>query len=240
MGLTGRTGRLCSFLLAGSRPAKSIVREDANRISQGRLKSQNVREDKNRTKGNGKMKIDVSTIEGYESMSAEEKLNAVLGLDFPDAGEMKKLKDQLTKANSEAKSWKDKHNALLSDDERKANENAETLQTLQTELETLRKEKAVSGYKAKLLENGFLSEEADKGATALAEGDIDGFFSHLASYRTNMEKSIKADLQRQNPKPGSIGGSETTMTREKFNKLSMHEQMVFMAEHPDEYKAMKK
>lgn len=184
------------------------------------------------------MKIDVSTIEGFDAMSAEEKLNAVLGIEIPDQDEIAKLKNQISKANSEAADWKKKHNALLSDEERKASENADALQALQTELETLRKEKAVSGFQTKLLENGFLSEEASKGASLLADGDIDGFLAIHAVNRKNLEKNIKAELLKQNPVPEKVGGTDSVMTKEKYQKLSTHEKMQFMNEHPEEYTEM--
>ena len=44
--------------------------------------------------------------------------------------------------------WKKKHNELLSQDELAKQQNAETLEDMKNELETLRKEKTVSGYKA--------------------------------------------------------------------------------------------
>lgn len=186
------------------------------------------------------MKIDVSAIEGYEAMSADEKLNALLSLDLPDADEITKLKGQVSKANSEAAEWKRKHNSLLSEDEQRKNEAAETLKNLQTELETLRKEKAVSDFSAKLLENGFTSEEASKGAAALADGNIDQFFTHLSSYRTSLEKSLRAEIMKNNPTPGSVGGNDSVMTKDQYQKLSIHDKMQFMNEHPDEYSEMMK
>ena len=185
------------------------------------------------------MKIDVSTIEGYDAMSAEEKLNAVLNAELNDP-EVTKWKEQANKASSEAADWKKKHNALLSEEDRKANENAEALQNLQTELETLRKEKAVSGYTARCLEAGFTSEEASKAASSLADGDIDTFFVQLKSFTDGLKKSIKAELMQSNPVPGSVGGTDTIMTKEKYDKLTNHDKLQFIQNHHDEYVAMKK
>lgn len=187
------------------------------------------------------MKIDVSTIEGFDGMSAEEKVNALLGIDLPDtANEIERLKSSLNKATSEASEWKKKHNALLSEDQRKAEEDNEAMNALKEELETLRKEKTVSNFTAKLLENGFVSGEASKGAQLLADGNIDAFFGTLTTYKANLEKSIKAELLKSNPVPKDHGGNESIMTKEKYDKLSMHEKMVFMSEHPDEYASLKK
>ena len=186
-------------------------------------------------------KIDVSTIEGFDGMSAEEKVNALLGVDLPDSSaEIERLKNSLNKATSEASEWKKKHNALLSEDQRKSEEENETMAALREELETLRKEKTVSNFTAKLLENGFAKEEASKGAQMLAEGNIDAFFGTLSVYKGNLEKSIKSELLKNNPVPDSHGGADTIMTREKFEKLSLHDKMVFMNEHPEDYAAIKK
>ena len=187
------------------------------------------------------MKIDVTTIEGFDGMSAEEKVNALLGVDLPDqSNEIERLRSSLNKATSEASEWKKKHNALLSEDQRKSEEESEQMNALREELETLRKEKTVSNFTARLLENGYAKEEASKGAQLLAEGNIDAFFGTLSTYKGNLEKSIKAELLKNNPVPESHGGSDTIMTKEKYNKLSMHEKMVFMNEHPEEYASMKK
>lgn len=186
------------------------------------------------------MKIDVKSIEGFDGMTAEEKVNALLGVDLPDnSGEIERLKNSLNKATSEASEWKKKHNALLSEDQRKSEEENEAMAALKEELETLRREKTVSGFTAKLLENGFAKEEASKGAQLLADGNIDAFFGTLSTYRGNLEKSIKSELLKNNPVPDSHGGEDVIMTREKFNKLSVHEKMVFMQDHPQEYADMK-
>lgn len=187
------------------------------------------------------MKIDVSTIEGFDGMSAEEKVNALLGVDLPDNnGEIEKLKASLNKATSEASEWKKKHNALLSEDQRKAEEDNEAMSALKEELETLRREKTVSSYQARLLENGYGKDDAEQGAKLLADGNIDAFFGTLSTYKGNLEKSIKAELLKSNPVPKDHGGSDTVMTKEKYDKLSMHEKMVFMSEHPEEYASLKK
>lgn len=181
-------------------------------------------------------KIDVTSIEGYENMTADQKVEALLNLDYDDgSSEIDRLKDMISQKNSEVAQWKKKHNALLSDEDRKRTENDEAMQALKDELETLRKEKAVSGFTAKLLENGFSPDGASKGADALVNGDFDAFFGQLSTYKADLEKSIKADLIRQNPAPGGSGGTNAAVTKESLGKMSMAERMKFAAEHPDEY-----
>ena len=65
-------------------------------------------------------KIDTSRIAGYADMSLEDKLKALEAFEYNDnASELEKQKAAVSKANSEAAEWKRKHNALLSEDEQK-------------------------------------------------------------------------------------------------------------------------
>ena len=52
------------------------------------------------------MKIDVSKIDGYETMSAEEKLKALEEYDIEPPKDDKKWKDALDKATAEASKYK--------------------------------------------------------------------------------------------------------------------------------------
>ena len=184
------------------------------------------------------MKIDVSTIEGYENMTAEQKLEALLSVDVSDS-EVAKLKKQISDKNAEIADWKKKHNALLSEDERKKTENEEILTQMQQELETLRREKAVSGFTAKFIGLGLSEADSLKAAESLGDGNFENLFSVLGTYKTNLEKTIKTQLMQGNQAPGGSGGNEVVMTKEKYDKLPMHEKMQFMMEHQEEYEKMK-
>ena len=75
-------------------------------------------------------KIDVSSIDGYENMTAEEKIKTLEAFEYNDnSTELEKYKSAASKANSEAASWKKKHNELLSEDERKKQEQADSMYT---------------------------------------------------------------------------------------------------------------
>ena len=80
-------------------------------------------------------KIDTSKIDGYADMSAEDKLKALESFEYEDnAAELERQKNALSKANSEAAEWKRKHNALLSEDEKKKQEDADKLAQMEKEL----------------------------------------------------------------------------------------------------------
>ena len=162
-------------------------------------------------------KIDTSRIDGYAEMTAEQKLAVLEAFEYEDgASEIEKLKSINSKANSEAAEWKRKHNALLSDEEkRKAEEEASTKE-LQEKYDELLKKTTISDYKAKYLAMGYDEKLATETATALVEGNMDKVFANGEKYKAEMEKRIKAEVLRDTPKPTTIGGTDGPLTREKI------------------------
>lgn len=154
-------------------------------------------------------KIDTSKIEGYEGMTPEQKLAALEGYEYEDhSEELERQKAAVTKANGEAAEWKRKHTALLSEDEKKKQEDADKLASMEKELAELRKGKVVSDYKAKFVAQGYSEELADETAKALAEGDMTKVFANQQKFLTEYAKGVKAEALKGTPKPPS-GGSST-------------------------------
>jgi hypothetical protein len=183
-------------------------------------------------------KIDVTKIEGYENMTPEEKLAALEGYEYEDnASELERYKNAVSKANSEAADWKKKHNALLTADDKEKQERDEELTNLRTELEELKKEKAISSYKAKFLGLGYEESLAEATALALAEGDMETVFANQKKHNESREKTIKAELLKKTPTPPTGEGGET-MTLAKLQKMSSAERYKYSVEHPEEYKKL--
>lgn len=152
------------------------------------------------------MKIDTGSIEGYAEMTAEQKLAALEAFEYEDnSSELERLKNAVSKANSEAADWKKKHNALLSEEDQKKQKADETLAEMQKELETLRKDKTVSDYTAKYIALGYDKELAADTAKAMAEGDMAKVFANGEKHKEAMEKKIKEDLMNRTPKPDGKG-----------------------------------
>ena len=150
------------------------------------------------------MNIDVSTIPGYAEMSAEEKVSALEAFSFEipkDSTEVDKLKQAVSKANSEAAEWKRKHNALLSDDEKKRQESQEAFEKMEAELSALRKEKIVTEHKAKFLSLGLDEKLADESASAMADGDMNRVFANMASFLEAHDKAVLAQNLKSTPVP---------------------------------------
>lgn len=154
------------------------------------------------------VKIDTSKIEGYADMTPEQKLAALEGYEYEDnAAELEKQKNALSKANSEAAEWKRKHNALLSEEEKKKQEDADKLAQMEQELADLRKAKTVSEYKAKFVAQGYDETLAEETAQAYADGDSAKVFANQSKFLEEYAKKVKADALKKTPKPTPGAGS---------------------------------
>ena len=181
-------------------------------------------------------KIDISRIDGYEAMTLEQKLAALEAFEYEDnSGEVERLKNTVSKANSEAAEWKRKHNALLDDDEKKRQEDAEKLEKAMQELEIMRAEKAISEYTAQFLAIGYDEKLAKNTAVALHKGDMAALFKNHAVFVAEREKAMKAELLKNTPTPPA-GNGEKGPSKEEFKKMSLAEKAKFATENPDLYK----
>lgn len=178
-------------------------------------------------------------IDGYAEMSVEDKLKALEAMELEDnSSEIERLKNAVSKANSESAEWKRKHNALLSAEEQQKQEQAESLAAMQQELEMLRKEKTVAKYTADYVKLGFDEKLAEETAKALADGDMVKVFANQNKANEALVKKTIADKLKDTPRGvgGQAGGGG--MTLEKLRKLSDVEYDRFVTEHPEEYKAL--
>lgn len=92
-------------------------------------------------------KIDISKIEGYSEMTAEEKLAALEAMELPEpdfTGWVKK--DALDKAASEAASYKKQLREKMSAEEEKAEREAEERAALLARVEELEHERTINSY----------------------------------------------------------------------------------------------
>jgi len=142
------------------------------------------------------MKIDTSKIEGFEAMSAEDKLNAVLGLEIPDpvdnSSEIDKLKTTLSKANAEAAEWKRQFREKQSESERAEAERAEREKARDEELMQLRRERTISQLEAEYLAAGYSKEMAAESAKASADGDTSTVLRIQTAFLEQTRKEIEA------------------------------------------------
>ena len=152
-------------------------------------------------------KIDISSIDGYESMTAEDKIKALESFEYNDnSAELERYKSAVSKANSEAASWKKKHNELLSEDERKKQEQSDSIAQMQKELDELRESKKISEYKAKFIAQGYDETLAEDTAKAMATGNIEKVFANNQKFLDDYAKNVKADALKKTPRPAAGQG----------------------------------
>lgn len=183
-------------------------------------------------------KIDVTQIEGYAEMSAEDKLKALEGFDIPDpdySGYVKK--DLFDKTASELAEKKKQLKDKMTEDEQKAQKEQEEREELQSKYDKLLHESEIAKHKAKLVALGYEETLADETAVAMADGDMEKVFANQKKHLDSVEKRVRADALKDTPKPTPDGDSKT-MTLEKFRKLSAAERHAFYEEHPEEYKEL--
>lgn len=149
-------------------------------------------------------KIDVSAIPGYSKMSAEDKLKALEEYEFEtpapkETEEVTKLKNALSKANSDAAEWKRQFREKQTEAERAEAERKEREAAVEEELRTLRRDKTVSGYIAQYLALGYSQELALKAAEATADNDAAVIMSCQQEYLAAKTKELEAAALNKQP-----------------------------------------
>lgn len=148
---------------------------------------------------------------------------------------IKAANDKLSKENAEkTKQLRAKQSA-----EEVAAEEAKALQqSMQDELNQLRKEKAVAATTAKLVTVVGDNEVATKVAEYLyGAEDVDAAITEISKAWTAKEKALRLEYGKI-PAP-SVGGSEGTLiTKAQLDALSYRDRAKFASEHPDEYRRL--
>lgn len=164
-----------------------------------------------------KYKFDASKISGFDGMTAEEKVAALLGQEFdveqqtdPD---LNKLKAALSKSNSEAAEYKRLLREKQTEAERAEAERAEKDREREELLKSLLEEKRVSTYKSQLMAAGVDPDTADLMAKSLPEGVSDEYFQATKSFLDAQRKN--AEIAALGKQPGlSVGTPPKGMTKE--------------------------
>lgn len=171
-----------------------------------------------------------------ENMTLEEIDAALESVSLPDdlRKENDKLKKALDKSNSEAAESKRKLQEKQTAEEKAKEEQEQATKALQEELATLRKEKALSDNKAKLLAVGYDDVLAAESAQAIVDGDMDKFYANQKTYLDKVKKDAEEKLLRGTPTPPAGGKSE--MTKEQYRALSLIEKQELATNNPTLYK----
>lgn len=174
-----------------------------------------------------------------DGMTFEEVETALESVTIPEdnSAEIERLKNALSKSNSEAAGYKKQLREKMTEDEQKKQKEQEEREELQNKYDKLLRESVIAKNKAKLVALGYEEALADETAEAMADGDSDKVFANQQKHLASFEKKVRAEALKDTPKPTPDGDSKT-MTLEKFRKLSPTERHKFYTEHPDEYKEL--
>lgn len=174
-----------------------------------------------------------------DGMTFEEVETALESVTIPEdnSAEIGRLKNALSKSNSEAAGYKKQLREKMTEDEQKKQKEQEEREELQNKYDKLLRESVIAKNKAKLVALGYEEALADETAEAMADGDSDKVFANQQKHLASFEKKVRAEALKDTPKPTPDGDSKT-MTLEKFRKLSPTERHKFYTEHPDEYKEL--
>lgn len=161
------------------------------------------------------MAINWESIEGYrEDMTSDEKLELLNNYEPPKAAEADAPSDDAAKGGekmiskkaydkvaSDLAAVKRQLRSRMSEEEAKEQERADADEKMRLELETLRKEKTISTYKAQHLAQGYDNDAAQQIAEVLAEGDMDEYFRLVAKQNAIKEKNLRAQILKETPVP---------------------------------------
>lgn len=155
--------------------------------------------------------IDVSTIEGFDGMTAEEKVDALLKVNVPEKVDLSGYiaKSQFDKVSSElAEAKKTLKGKMTEDEAAKAQADADRLE-LENKYNELVKKSTIADHTARYMAlPGFDEKLARETAEALFEGNMDKVFENQKKAGENYEKALKADQMRKNPGPDGAGGDD--------------------------------
>ena len=166
-----------------------------------------------------------------EGMTEEEISDALKSIDT-------RYKNAISKANSEAASFKRQLKERMTAEEKAEQERQEAQQALLEENKALKRSIALAETKAKLISTGYTEELADETATAMLDGDTEKIIANQVKFVETAKKAYLAENIKSFPEPKGNTDNTKSMTKESFRKLSVAERAKYATEHPDEYKAM--
>ena len=176
-----------------------------------------------------KVKFDPNKIDGFEKMTADEKVAALLGqeieIDTPtEQADVLKLKNALNKACEEAGNYRKQLREKQTEQERIEAERAEKDRERDELLKSLLEEKRVSTYKSQLMAAGIDPDTADLMAKSLPEGVADEYFLATKSFLDNQRQKLLTESI--NKQPGlSVGTPPTAAQAEREEENLLRKRM---------------
>ena len=158
--------------------------------------------------------------EAYKEGMTEEEISAALeGKKSSSEAEMNRLKNTLTKANSEAAEWKKKVREYQTDEEAKAAAQKEEFEKIMQENADLKRAANISDKKAKLISLGYDEKAADETAVAMIDGDLEKVIANQAVFLEAQKKNAVADQMRKTARPNGNGSDGDNSNGQDYDSL---------------------
>ena len=172
-----------------------------------------------------------------EGMSVEDIDKALESFTMPEdmTSEVDKLRNQLSKANSEAKSYKDKLNEKLTDEEKAREERDKEIADIKAELEAYKQKDAVNENIKSLLSLGYDEALAENTAKAMVAGDLKTVFANQKTFIESVKAGVKSEVLKDPPTPSGGTANVPAVTKEQFDKMGFTEMMEFQHNNPELY-----
>ena len=155
--------------------------------------------------------IDVTTIQGFDGMTAEQKVEALLKLDIPERIDMSKYvsKETADKYASEAAEYKKQLKGKMSAEEAAKAEQDKVMKEMQDKYNDLLKQSTIANHTAKYLAMpGYDEKLARETAEALFDGNMDKVFENQQKANEAYEKKLKADAMKGMKGPAKGDGDD--------------------------------
>lgn len=173
--------------------------------------------------------FDTSQIEGFEGMSAEEQVKALLGAEIPDAVDLSKYvsKEQFDKKVSDLSSANKKLKDQMNEDQQKKLEEEEAKQQeaqkfadLESKYQELLKQSTLKEHTISLNGLGFDDKLAADTAAAIVDGDAAKLFKNMKTFLEGFRKSVEKELMDKNPGVNGNGGGGSSKEEDKAVELA--------------------
>lgn len=155
-------------------------------------------------------KLDTFTsgITGWDTMTAEQKLEALAGIDFPEAVDLSAYiaKTQYDKVASDLAAAKKANKEKMTADEAAAAQKAEELKAALEGKQTAEKKLAIMEHTAEYMKLGYAPDLAKEAAEALFGGDTAKLFEIQQKFNTEQQQKFKSEMEKKQF-PGGSGGS---------------------------------
>ena len=147
--------------------------------------------------------MDTTKIEGYENMTAEEKIAALEAYEFDTTGLVSKA--TLDKATADAAEWKRKYNSTLSEAEQARIAAEEARIATETRLAELERKDKISTTKDQYIASGFKPDLALATAEAFVDGKMDVVLANVTKHAAEAAQAATDAALHQTPPPPASG-----------------------------------